>query len=83
MRAPPEAVPKAPSRFNPIANPERALIRRNYVLRRMWDVGYISEQEYLEASQAPVSATYHGREIEVYAPYVAELVRTRLINESD
>jgi len=76
-------LPKAPSRFNPIANPERALVRRNYVLRRMWDVGYISEQEYLEDSQAPVSATYHGREIEVYAPYVAEMVRTRLINEYD
>lgn len=74
-------LPKAPSRFNPIANPERAMIRRNYVLRRMWEVGYISEQDYLEASQAPVSATYHGREIEVYAPYVAEMVRTRLIEE--
>ena len=74
-------LPKAPSRYNPIANPERAMIRRNYVLRRMWEVGYISEQDYLEASQAPVSATYHGREIEVYAPYVAEMVRTRLIDE--
>lgn len=74
-------LPKAPSRYNPIANPERAMIRRNYVLRRMWEVGYISEQDYLEASQAPVSATYHGREIEVYAPYVAEMVRTRLIEE--
>ncbi len=74
-------LPKAPSRYNPIANPERAMIRRNYVLRRMWEVGYIREQDYLEASQAPVSATYHGREIEVYAPYVAEMVRTRLIDE--
>ncbi len=74
-------LPKAPSRFNPIANPERAMIRRNYVLRRMWEVGYISEQDYLDASQAPVSATYHGREIEVYAPYVAEMIRTRLIEE--
>lgn len=74
-------LPKAPSRFNPIANPERAMIRRNYVLRRMWEVGYISEQGFLEASQAPVSASYHGREIEVYAPYVAEMVRTRLIEE--
>jgi penicillin-binding protein 1A len=74
-------LPKAPSKFNPIANPERALIRRNYVLRRMWEVGYISKQDFLDASQAPISATYHGREIEVYAPYVAEMVRTRLIDE--
>lgn len=74
-------LPKAPSRYNPIANPDRAVIRRNYVLRRMWEVGYISEQDYIEASKAPVTAQYHSREIEVYAPYVAEMVRTELINE--
>lgn len=74
-------LPKAPSRFNPLANPERAMIRRNYVLRRMWEVGYISEKAFLEASRAPVTAEYHSREIEVYAPYVAEMVRTRLIEE--
>lgn len=74
-------LPKAPSRFNPIANPERAIIRRNYVLRRMWEVGYISEQDYLDASDAPVTALYHGREIEVYAPYVAEMVRTKLMSD--
>ncbi|WP_438970727.1 penicillin-binding protein 1A [Methylophaga sp.] len=74
-------LPKAPSAFNPLANPERAIVRRNYVLRRMWDVGYITEQAYLEASKAPVTAKYHSREIEVYAPYVAEMVRTKLIEE--
>jgi len=74
-------LPKAPSKFNPLANPDRAIIRRNYVLRRMWEVGYISEQEYIEARKAPVSAIYHSREIEVYAPYVAEMVRTKLIEQ--
>lgn len=74
-------LPKAPSRFNPVANPERAMVRRNYVLRRMWEVGYINEKAFLEASQAPVTAEYHSRDIEVYAPYVAEMVRTRLIEE--
>lgn len=74
-------LPKAPSRYNPLANPERAIIRRNYVLRRMWEVGYISEQDYIEASKAPVTALYHSREIEVYAPYVAEMVRTKLIEQ--
>jgi len=74
-------LPKAPSRFNPVANPERAMVRRNYVLRRMWEVGYINEKVFLEASQAPVTAQYHSRDIEVYAPYVAEMVRTRLIEE--
>jgi penicillin-binding protein 1A len=74
-------LPKAPSRYNPIANPERAQIRRNYVLRRMWEVGYINEKTYLDAIQAPTSARYHSREIEVYAPYVAEMVRTQLFEE--
>jgi len=74
-------LPKAPSAFNPIANPKRALLRRDYVLRRMWEVGYISQQEYLTAIQAPITASYHRRDIEVYAPYVAEMVRTQLIEQ--
>jgi penicillin-binding protein 1A len=74
-------LPKAPSAFNPIANPERALLRRDYVLRRMWEVGYISQQDYLTAIQAPITASYHRRGIEVYAPYVAEMIRTQLIEQ--
>ncbi|MCB2427720.1 penicillin-binding protein 1A [Methylophaga pinxianii] len=74
-------LPKAPSTTNPITSPERALDRRNYVLRRMLDVGYISQSEYQEAVKEEVSARYHGREIEVYAPYVAEMVRTYLVAE--
>jgi len=74
-------LPKAPSNFNPIANPERALLRRNYVLRRMWEVGYIPEQTYADAVQTPITARYHSREIEVYAPYVAEIVRTELTEQ--
>lgn len=74
-------LPKAPSAFNPIANPKRALLRRDYVLRRMWEVGYITQQEYQTAIQAPITASYHRRDIEVYAPYVAEMIRTQLIKE--
>jgi len=72
-------LPKAPSTFNPIVNPERAQLRRDYVLRRMWQVGYISQQDYESAIQAPLTSTYHSRNIEVYAPYIAEMVRTELI----
>jgi penicillin-binding protein 1A len=74
-------LPKAPSRFNPIANPDRALIRRNYVLRRMWEVGYINEQDFHDAIQAPLSAQFHRRSVEVYAPYVAETVRSTILEE--
>ncbi len=74
-------LPKAPSAFNPIANPDRALLRRDYVLRRMWEVGYINQQDYLSAIEAPITASFHSRDIEVYAPYVAEMIRTQLIEQ--
>ncbi len=74
-------LPKAPSKYNPLANPDRALIRRNYVLRRMWEVGYIDEETSLIASQAPITSSYHSRNVEVYAPYIAEMVRTQLIEQ--
>ena len=46
-------LPKAPSTTNPITNPERALIRRNYVLQRMLLLSYITEDEYELALNAP------------------------------
>jgi penicillin-binding protein 1A len=74
-------LPKAPSKFNPLANPERAQLRRDYVLRRMWEVGFIEQEDYLTAIQAPVTASFHSRDIEVYAPFVAEMVRTQLVGQ--
>ena len=74
-------LPKAPSKFNPIASPDRALIRRNYVLRRMWQVGYISLEEFETAAQAPITSSYHHRDVEVYAPYIAEMVRIKLTEQ--
>ena len=71
-------LPKAPSRFNPIANPERGVVRRNYVLRRMFELGDIEEAEYDEARNAPVTAKIHGLTVEVEAPYVAEMVRAHM-----
>ena len=74
-------LPKAPSTFNPIANPTRAQLRRDYVLRRMWEVGYITQQDYQSAIQTPITASYHRLNVEVYAPYVAEMVRTKLVEK--
>ena len=68
-------LPKAPSRFNPIVNPERAMTRRNYVLGRMRELDAISEEEFQLAVAAPVTARLHGLSVEVEAPYVAEMVR--------
>ena len=71
-------LPKAPSRYNPIADPERAKVRRNYVLRRMHDLGQIDEPSMLAAQAAPVTARLHSAAIEVAAPYAAEMVRAEL-----
>ncbi|WP_370583971.1 penicillin-binding protein 1A [Motiliproteus sp. SC1-56] len=71
-------LPKAPSAFNPLANPERALERRNWILSRMRDLGFIEEEAFEVALQAPVSAEYYGSDIELSAPYAAEMVRAEL-----
>ncbi|MBY5992089.1 penicillin-binding protein 1A [Ferrimonas balearica] len=72
-------LPQAPSAANPIRNPDRARNRRNVVLSRMMDVGYISRAEFDEARQAPITARYHGAEIDLYAPYIAEMVRDHMV----
>ena len=68
-------LPKAPSRFNPVTNPEQAVVRRSYVLRRMLELDWIDQAEHDAARDAPVTAKVHGLAIEVEAPYVAEMVR--------
>ena len=71
-------LPKAPSRFNPVANPKQAVVRRNYVLRRMLELDYIAQDEHDAARDAPVTAKVHGLAVEVEAPYVAEMVRAHM-----
>ncbi len=68
-------LPKAPSRFNPVADPDRALARRNYVLGRMRELDFITMAEYETAIRAPVKASVHGLKAELDAPYVAEMAR--------
>ena len=68
-------LPKAPSRFNPIVNPDRAKSRRDYVLGRMLELGSINDEEYQTALATPVTARLHALSVEVEAPYVAEMVR--------
>jgi penicillin-binding protein 1A len=72
-------LPKAPSRFNPLANPPRAIERRDYVLGRMRELGYINESEYREAVAQQVSASRYAPDIAVEAPYVAEMVRAEMV----
>lgn len=72
-------LPKAPSRLNPIHSPENAKNRRNLVLSRMLDESYITNSEYEEALNSPITGKYHGAEITLSANYVAEMARSKLI----
>ena len=74
-------LPKAPSRYNPISGPQRALLRRDYVLRRMRELGYIDQAEFDLALQEPISAELRRATIDVEAHYVAEYARGRIINQ--
>ncbi|KTD24793.1 penicillin binding protein 1A [Legionella lansingensis] len=71
-------LPQAPSTQNPIANPLAAKKRRDHVLERLLEEKYITEKEYQEAVTQPITAKYHGTNIEVSAPYVAEMIRQSL-----
>ena len=71
-------LPKAPSANNPISNPKRALERRNYILGRMLELGYIDQAQYETAVQSPDTAQLHGQQVELEAGYVAEMVRQEI-----
>ncbi|HXZ59865.1 MAG TPA: penicillin-binding protein 1A [Steroidobacteraceae bacterium] len=71
-------VPKAPSSYNPIVNPEMATARRAYVLRRMRELGYIDAATADAANKEPMHARVHAPLFDVEAPYVAEMARLEL-----
>ncbi|QOL26555.1 penicillin-binding protein 1A [Thalassotalea sp. LPB0316] len=72
-------LPKAPSTMNPIRSPERARDRRAVVLERMLVTEKISQAQYEEAKNAPITGKRHGAEIEVNAPYVAEMAHQEML----
>ncbi|MGY6275828.1 penicillin-binding protein 1A [Methylomonas sp. MgM2] len=74
-------LPKAPSVYNPIVNSERALERRNYVLRRMLELQFISRNEFTEALQTPDDASPQPSNIELNAPFVAEMARQEMLEK--
>ncbi|WP_202908062.1 penicillin-binding protein 1A [Pseudomonas chlororaphis] len=72
-------LPKAPSRFNPLANPARSKERRDWILGRMYKLGKISEADYTAAINEPLNASYHVPTPEVNAPYIAEMARAEMV----
>ncbi|VXA94243.1 fused penicillin-binding protein 1a: murein transglycosylase; murein transpeptidase [Pseudomonas sp. 8BK] len=72
-------LPKAPSRFNPLVNPTRALERRDWILGRMHSLGRIDQQRYEEALAEPINVSYHVPTPELVAPYIAEMARAEMV----
>lgn len=72
-------LPKAPSRYNPVADPARALARRNYILGRMHELGYITDAVYRTAEKERDTASVHTLPVEAEALYLAEMARAEVL----
>ena len=68
-------LPKAPSSFNPVINPKRAKLRQLYVLRRMHELNFISDEQFQLAQQQPIVAMRSNQEFGIKSDYLAEMVR--------
>lgn len=72
-------LPKAPSRVNPFVNVERAIQRRDYVLERMYELGFINKSEYLAAKKEADQPKSNYMKIAIVAPYIAEMARQEAV----
>ena len=72
-------LPKAPSANNPISNPQRAQERRNYILQRMRDLDYITQEQFRTASEFVDQARLHRKGVDLEAGYAAEMVRRNMV----
>ena len=68
-------LPKAPSSFNPVVNPKRAKLRQQYVLRRMRELGFISDEQWQAADKQAMVVKKNVNEFGVKADHFAEMVR--------
>ncbi|MFT4174374.1 MAG: penicillin-binding protein 1A [Rhodocyclaceae bacterium] len=80
-------LPKAPSAYNPVANPPRAKLRQQYVLRRMRELGYIDDATYTAANAEPIrlaigkAAAASSVTPAVHAEFVAEMARQMAVDQ--
>ena len=68
-------LPKAPSAYNPIANPKRARSRQLYIIERMEEHGFISKAEAVAAKQEELKIRTATSSLNTHAEYVAEMAR--------
>ena len=68
-------LPKAPSAYNPVANPKRARLRQQYVLRRMRELGHIDDQQMEAALKQALVVKREASDFGIHAEFVAEMAR--------
>ena len=68
-------LPKAPSRYNPVINMNRAKQRQRYVLRRMLELNHIDAEKFKQAEAQPIIVTRQVQEFATRADHFAEMVR--------
>ena len=74
-------LPKAPSSYSPFKNPERALARRNWVIDRMVENGFVTREDGEKAKAAPLGVTQRQVGAQVFgSEFYAEEVRRNLID---
>ncbi|WP_018149871.1 penicillin-binding protein 1A [Leeia oryzae] len=74
-------LPKAPSKFNPVVNPERAKLRQQYVLRRMRELNYITDDELQAAKIEPLHVQKSVADFPAHGEYVAEMARQFMFDQ--
>jgi penicillin-binding protein 1A len=68
-------LPKAPSAYNPVVNPERAKLRQRYVLRRMNELGFINDVDLKAAQSGVLKAKHDINDFGIPAEHAAEMAR--------
>ena len=71
-------LPKAPSAFNPIVNPERAKLRQQYILNNMVEENMVTPQQRSQALAEELHYERYVQQIDQSALYVAEMVRQQM-----
>lgn len=72
-------LPKAPSAYNPVINPDRAMERRNWIIGRMFEEGFISAAERDAAINEPIGLNLYQEKLDLNLPYIAEMARSSLV----
>ena len=74
-------LPKGPNNYHPEKNKSAAIIRRNYVLNRMYEDKIITKEAALKTSLKPIVSKKFKENNKIYAPYFIEEVRRQVIDK--